>query len=235
MPTAAIVIIGNEILTGKFADENAPFLLTRLRALGCDLGRIVTIPDTLDGIAAEVSAAAARFDWVFTSGGVGPTHDDLTFPGIAQAFGVALQRHAALERILKEKLGDRCNEAALRMAEVPEGAQLWWDGDFPYPQVVMRNVVILPGVPSLLRRKFDAVAHRFAGVPLAVRRITTLRSEPEIADALTDAAGRWPGVAIGSYPRWDERPATVIVTMESRDEAALVACESFLSARVPPA
>jgi molybdenum cofactor synthesis domain-containing protein len=233
MPTAAIVIIGNEILTGKFADENAPFLVERLRSLGCDLGRIVTIPDTLDGIAAEVAAASAAFDWVFTTGGVGPTHDDLTFPAVARAFGVALVRHPALEKILWEKLGERCNEAALRMAEVPAGAELWWDGDFPYPQVVMRNVCIFPGVPSLLRRKFDAVSHRFVGVPVATARLTTELTEPEIAEALAEAAAHWPAVAIGSYPRWDERPAVVIVTMESRDQEALSMCDAWLRARVP--
>jgi molybdenum cofactor synthesis domain-containing protein len=233
MPTAAVIIIGNEILTGKFADENAPFLIRRLRELGCDLLRIVTIPDTEEGIASEVRSASAAHDWVFTTGGVGPTHDDLTFPSIAKAFGVGLARHSALAEILRSKLGTRCNEAALRMADVPEGAELWWDGDFPFPQVVVRNVVVFPGVPSLLRRKFEAICHRFAGVPVVTARIVTLRTEPEIADDLTEAAARWPSIAIGSYPRWDERPPTVIVTMEGRNDEALAACEAFLRERVP--
>ncbi len=233
MPTAAVVIIGNEILSGKFGDENAPWLVSRLRELGCDLGRIVTIPDVLDEIAAEVSHCATRFDWVLTTGGVGPTHDDLTFEGVGRAFGVGVYRHPELSAILVNKLGDNCNDAALRMAEIPEGAALWWDGGFVYPLVVMRNVCIFPGVPALLRLKFDAVAHRFAGTPVTTDRIVTRRSEPEIAAALTEAAQRWPSVAIGSYPRLEERPVVVIVTMESRETGALADCAAFLRQRVP--
>ncbi|MBM4366401.1 MAG: competence/damage-inducible protein A [Deltaproteobacteria bacterium] len=233
MPTAGIVIIGNEILTGKFADENAPWLVQRLRGLGIDLERISTIPDTLDDIATEVRGFSSRFDWVYTSGGIGPTHDDLTYLGVATAFGVPLARHPEIAEMLARKLGERCNEAALRMAEVPEGAELWWDGGFAYPLVVYRNVVIMPGVPGLLRHKFDSVAHRFTGVPVQTDRLTTLCSEPEIAEALGEAAARWPGVAIGSYPRFEERPPVVIVTMESRDADALAACGEFLRTRVP--
>lgn len=228
MPSAAIIVIGNEILTGKFADENAPWLVGRLRALGCDLGRIVTIPDTLDGIAAEVAACSAAYDWVFTTGGVGPTHDDLTFEGVAWAFGVNTARHPTLAKILEDKLAERCTEAAYKMAEVPVGAELWWDGDFAYPLVVMRNVCVFPGVPMLLKLKFDAVAHRFAGIPISTDRVTTLFSEPEIADTLTAAAARWPTVAIGSYPRFEVRPPVVIITMESRDTAALSECGAHL-------
>ncbi len=233
MPTAGIVIIGNEILTGKFADENAPWLVQRLRGLGVDLGRISTIPDTLDDIASEVRSFSTRFDWVFTSGGIGPTHDDLTYLGVATAFGAPLVRHPEIAEMLTQKLGARCNEAALRMAEVPEGAELWWDGGFAYPLVVFRNVVIMPGVPGLLRHKFESVAHRFEGIPVSTDRITTLASEPEIAGVLGEAAARWPAVAIGSYPRFEEKPPVVIVTMESRDTGSLAACGEFLRARVP--
>lgn len=230
MPTAGVVIIGNEILSGKFADENTPWLVRRLRELGCDLLRVAVIPDTLEDIAAEVATQSRRFDWVFTTGGVGPTHDDVTFAGIAQAFGLRLHHHPELEAILRAKLGVGCNEAALRMAEVPEGSELWWDGGVIYPLVVTRNVCIFPGVPSLLKLKFDRVAHRFAGTPLSVRRLHTPNQESVIADRLTEAAGRWPSVAIGSYPRLDEEPMRVIVTLESRDESALAAAAAFLLA-----
>lgn len=233
MPSAAVVIIGNEILTGKFADENGPYLIRRLRELGVDLGRIVVIPDVLETVAAEVRAASETFDHVFTTGGVGPTHDDVTLPAIAAAFGRPLVRNPVLVRVLQEKLGDRANEAAMRMTEIPEGAELWWDGAVVYPLVVMRNVVIFPGVPALLQRKFEAVAHRFAGVPVATRRLVTELGEPAIADVLSEAARRWPAVAIGSYPRFETEPHTVIVTMEGRDVAGLEACEAWLRARVP--
>ncbi|MFZ5481907.1 MAG: competence/damage-inducible protein A [Myxococcota bacterium] len=233
MSTAAVVIIGNEILTGKFADENAPFLVRRLRELGVDLGRIVVIPDVHDTIVSEVRAASAAFDHVFTTGGVGPTHDDCTLPAVAAAFGRPLVRHPVLARILEEKLADRMSEAAYRMADIPEGAELWWDGNVIYPLIVMRNVVIFPGVPALVRLKFEAVAHRFGGVPVGTRRIVTELGEPQIADTLTEAAERWPTVAIGSYPRFETTPHTVIVTMEGRDPEALEACDAWLRARVP--
>jgi molybdenum cofactor synthesis domain-containing protein len=232
--TAAVIIIGNEILTGKFADENGGYLIRRLRELGVDLQRMVVIPDVIEVIAAEVRLASSRYDHVFTTGGVGPTHDDLTFPGVAAAFDVPLVRNAELERVIRERGHGPFNTAAMRMAEVPAGADLWWDGHVFYPLVVVRNVAIFPGVPALLRLKFEAVAHRFAGVPVSTRRMTTERSEPEIADLLTQAANTWPEIAIGSYPRFDERPYTVIVTLEGRDERALEACEAFLRAGVDP-
>ncbi len=234
MATAAIVIIGNEILSGKFVDENGPFLIRRLRELGCDLGRLVVIPDVPEVIAAEVRACSAAFDHVFTTGGVGPTHDDLTLPSIAAAFGVAVERHPALEAILRKRMGDACNDAALRMAEIPVGAELWWDGEVRYPLVTMKNVAIFPGVPALLRLKFEAVAHRFAGVPVRTERLWTERTEPEIAGALTEAASAWPSVAIGSYPRFELQPPKVLVTLEGRHEAELEACVAFVAAAIAP-
>jgi FAD synthetase len=193
----------------------------------------VALPDTIADIAAEVRSASARYDHVFTSGGVGPTHDDLTLPGVAAALGVPVVRHPELEGILRARMGEACNEAALRMAEIPEGAELWWEGQVRWPLVVARNVAIFPGVPALLRAKFDAVAHRFAGVPVQTRRVVTTATEPEIADLLTEAARRWESVAIGSYPRFETTPRTVIVTMESRENEALVACEAWLRERMP--
>lgn len=233
MPTAALLLIGNEILSGKFADENGPFLIGRLRELGVDLARIVVIPDVIDVIAEEVRLASARFDHVFTSGGVGPTHDDVTFPAIAVAFDRALERHPRLAEILRLKSRGPITEATWRMAEIPAGADLWWDGDMIYPVVVMENVVILPGVPELFRRKFDAIASRFGGIPLQCRRLRTEATEPEIADALTTASERWPAVAIGSYPRFETTPHHVLVTLESRDPEALAACDAWLRDRVP--
>ncbi len=230
MPTAGVAIIGNELLSGKFADENTPWLVQRLRGLGCDLLRVAVIPDTLEAIAQEVADQSARFDWVITTGGVGPTHDDLTFAGVARAFGVTLHRHPELTTILHNKLGAACNDAALRMAEVPFGASLWWDGAVVFPLIVMRNVCIFPGVPSLLQLKFNKVAHRFAGTPMSTVRLHTIQTESVIADVLTAAAERWPTVAIGSYPRLDEVPVRVIVTLEGRDEPALVAAAAFLLA-----
>lgn len=234
VPTAAVIVIGNEILTGKFADENTPYLVRRLRELGVDLLRVSVIPDVIEVIADEVRRASAAHTWVFTTGGVGPTHDDLTMPGVAAAFGVPVQRHPELVAVLQRHARAPVNEAALRMAEVPEGAELWWDGLVRFPLVVKHNVAIFPGVPALLQLKFEAVAARFGGTPVSVRKLWTLRTEPEIADALTEAAARWPQVGIGSYPRFELSPHRVLVTLESRDLAALDDCAGFLLTHVPP-
>jgi molybdenum cofactor synthesis domain-containing protein len=228
MATAALIIIGNEILSGKFADENGPYLIRRLREIGCDLLRLVVIPDVEDVIADEVRTCSERYDHVFTTGGVGPTHDDVTFPSIAKAFGLPVHRHPTLEAVLRKRMGDACNEAALRMAEIPEGAELWWDGEVRYPLIVVRNVAIFPGVPALFQLKFEAVAHRYSGVPMGTERVWTDQTEPEIADLLTEAAARWPNVAIGSYPRFELSPPRVLVTLESRDPEALQASAAFV-------
>lgn len=232
MPTAAVVIIGNEILSGKFADENGPYLITRLRALGVDLHRLVVIPDTMDAIATEVREASRRHDHVFTTGGVGPTHDDITMPAVAAAFDLPLVRHPELLAILVRKLGADAPPAALRMAEVPEGSALWWDEGVRFPLVVTRNVAIFPGVPALLKLKFEAAAWRWAGTPVSQRRLWTFRDEPAIADVLTEATTRWPAVAIGSYPRFELDPPQVLVTLESRVEADLDACARWVGSGI---
>ena len=233
MPAVGAIIIGNEILSGKFADENTPWLIGRCRSLGLDLVRISVIPDVVDGIAEEVARCSAALDFVFTTGGVGPTHDDVTMRGIAAAFGAPLVRHPELAAIIARKLGDRATEAAMRMADVPEGCELWDDGMI-FPLVVMRNVCIFPGVPSLLKRKYDAVAYRFGGVPVSTARLETAAAESDIADRLTAAAARWPTVAIGSYPHLDHKPYTVTIALDSRDPDALAGCLAELRDALAP-
>lgn len=235
MPTAAAVVIGNEILSGKFQDANSPWLAARCRNLGIDLIRVHVIPDEVDVIATTVAEASALADHVFTTGGVGPTHDDLTMAGIAAAYDVPLVRHPDLERVLRERMGERVNPAALRMADVPDGASLWWEDGMVFPQVVMKNVVVFPGVPRLLRLKFDAIAHRLsAGLPVLTERIVSTAAETDIAAGLAAAQARFPRVEIGSYPQYDEKPYTVTVTMDSRDRKALAACLAHLRALLTP-
>ncbi len=232
MPTAAMVVIGDEILSGKVVDTNSPWLAGQLRELGVDLVRIVVVPDAVDRIAEEIVRCSALVDHVFTTGGVGPTHDDMTLEGIASAFDVPLVRHPELESLLREKTGDQPTDAALRMADVPEGTELWWEGDLFFPVVVMGNVHIFPGVPSLFQRKFKEVAHRFSGTVVESRCFVTLERESVIAGRLLDAQERWPQVAIGSYPQFDRKPWTVTITMDSRDPDALTECEAALLAAI---
>ncbi|MFT5684984.1 MAG: molybdenum cofactor synthesis domain-containing protein [Myxococcota bacterium] len=231
MPTAAAIIIGDEILSGKFVDENSPWLIGRCKSLGIDLRRICIISDEVSDIEETVARWRSRVDYVFTTGGVGPTHDDLTMFGIAAAFGVPLVRHPELVAMLVEKLGERCNDAALRMADVPEGAQLWWEGELRFPQVVVGNVCIFPGVPALFKKKFDSVAHRFTtALPRQVRAQVTQAAEIDIASGLRALSERFPTVQVGSYPQFEVKPWTVKVTLDSRDLVALDAAEIALGA-----
>src|SRR5215208_771724 len=153
-PRAALLVVGTEVLSAKVRDENGPWAAERLRDLGIRLATLLTIPDDLELIAEAVDRERRRVDWLFTSGGVGPTHDDVTVPAVARALGRELQRLPALEAALREGhrrwLGvDHVPEAVLRMADVPQGTRLV--GDPGHPVLVIDNVVMLPGVPRFFR------------------------------------------------------------------------------------
>ena len=169
--TAGILLIGNEILSGKITDANAAYLCRELRALGVEVRRITVIPDEVDLIAAEVRAFSAAYDVVFTSGGVGPTHDDVTIEGVARAMTVPVVRHPALVELLERYYRGRITEASLRMAEVPEGAELVGGETVRFPTVMMRNVYVLPGVPEIFRAKFEALRERFRDQPIHLKNV----------------------------------------------------------------
>jgi molybdenum cofactor synthesis domain-containing protein len=215
MPTASVVIIGDEILTGKFQDENGPFFIRRFRTLGVSLVRLVTIRDELDEIAEEVRRCSACSDHVFTTGGVGPTHDDLTFEGIARAFDLPLVEHPDLVALI-ERFGLPKDAGTMRMAMVPEGTQLMMSEHHGYPVVKVRNVFVLPGVPRLMRQKFETVAPEIAGEAVTCVRVYARDYETHVAVSLGEVADRFSDVAIGSYPRFGEASHKLIVTLESR-------------------
>lgn len=217
---AGIVIIGNEILSGKFADENALFLIGELHELGVELGRIAVIPDEVEDIARTVAWFAERFDVVFTSGGVGPTHDDVTMEGIARGFGTRVVRHPRLEEMVRAYHKNRVTEGHLRLAEVPEGAHLVAGDGEVWPIIAYRNVFILPGVPALFRRKFLAVRERFRQAPYVCARLYVVADEAAIAADLGRVVAAHPQVAFGSYPRVEETDYQVLLTVESQDPDA---------------
>src|SRR2546425_9266269 len=150
--TAGIILIGNEILSGKIADVNAAYLCRELRQLGVDVRRISVVPDEVELIAREVVTQSRDFDVVFTSGGVGPTHDDVTIEGVARAMGVPVVRHPTLVALLERYYGGSVTEASLRMTEMPEGAELVGQS-LRFPTILMGNVYVLPGVPEIFRQK----------------------------------------------------------------------------------
>ena len=232
--TAAAIIIGDEILSGKFAEENAAFLIRELRALGVALRRIEVIPDDVDEIARAVRSASERYEHVFTSGGVGPTHDDKTMEGIAQAFGTKVVVEPGLAAALRSFYGERFQDRHLRMAEVPEGAAML-PADHPaWPVTSYRNVYILPGVPVIFRRKFEAMRERFRVRPFALRRVYCMADEASIATYLDAVVAAFPGVAVGSYPRFDAADHRVQVTLEGKDAATVEAATEQLVASLPP-
>ncbi|TVQ93110.1 MAG: competence/damage-inducible protein A [Deltaproteobacteria bacterium] len=236
MPTVAGIIVGNEILSGKFADQNGPHLIERTRALGADLMRLVTVPDVRQVIAEEVARCAERFDQVITSGGVGPTHDDVTLESVAMAFGTKVARHPELEQLL-ERYG-LTNPHAMRMAEVPEGSILHRGSGTSFPVVQFQNVWILPGVPKLFQQKLLAVEPSLSGESMQTRRLYTDEHETEIAARLQRVQLAHPSVEVGSYPRFSEGPPHVIVTLESRDtpslDAAFQTLQKALRLIAPP-
>lgn len=234
MSTAGIAIIGDEILSGKFVEENAAFLIGELRTLGVELRRIVVIPDELEDIAATVLELSARFDHVFTSGGVGPTHDDVTMAAIAKAFGTTIVRQPELERRVRAYWGDKLSEPNLRLADVPATAELVYGKDLIWPVVAVNNVYILPGVPSLFRRKFVDIRDRFRTEPVTVARVYVDAEEGSIAADLDAVVAAHPAVKIGSYPRFSENDFKVLVTLEGRDAADLGGAFAMLVERLGP-
>ncbi len=236
---AGIVLVGNEILSGKVTDANAAYLCRELRALGVDVRRIAVIPDDVEEIAREVAAFSRAFDVVFTSGGVGPTHDDVTIEGVARAMGVRVVRHpvlvAALERYYRERLGAAATlgEPHLKMAEVPEGAELLADGNVRFPTILMGNVYILPGVPEIFREKFDALRDRFRDQPFHLRQVFVSVAESALAPYLNDLLVTFPALLLGSYPEFSNPEYRVKVTLESRDAIYLEGALTALLSRLP--
>jgi len=232
--TAGILIIGNEILSGKFPDENAPFLLKELRVQGVDVERVHTIPDEIDIIADEVARFASDFTYVITTGGVGPTHDDVTLDGVAQAFGEKLVRHQQMEQMLRQAMRDRePNASLLKMCDLPESAELLTSPDLWFPLVRVRNAYVFPGVPRLLKMKFESSRDLFIGRPVSLRRVFLRCSEHDVAQHLHDLLEAFPDVMIGSYPRVDETEFRTLLTLESRDVDYLGRAVDSLLEKIP--
>jgi molybdenum cofactor synthesis domain-containing protein len=233
-PTAALLIIGEEILSGKVDEENARFAVRELRALGVSVRRIEVVPDDEAEIAAAVRSMSARFDHVFTSGGVGPTHDDVTLPAVARAFGMGVASRPELEALIRRALGQELHERDLRMAEIPTGARLIY-GEPPdftrWPVVAVENVYILPGVPAIFRRKFETLRHLLQAGPIFGRFVLSRDGEGAIAGALDAVVAAFPSVTIGSYPQL-EAAYKVKITLDGRDAAAVEAAMGALLERL---
>jgi molybdenum cofactor synthesis domain-containing protein len=230
---AAILIIGNEILSGKVRDANSPFLVDELRSLGVPVRRILVVPDVVDVIAGSIRSLSASFRHVFTSGGVGPTLDDLTFEGLSRAFDAPLEEEPRLAAVIRNHFGTATRASHLKMARLPRGATLRWTAGLLWPVVEMQNVMVFPGDPGILREKFTAVREDFRDAPFHLRRVFTTLDEGTLAPILEQVDASHPSVAVGSYPVYGNPDYAVQVTLESKDARAVERAVADLLAAVP--
>ena len=231
--TAGIIIIGDEILSGKVRDSNSFYLASELRNLGVSLKRILVIPDDTEIIGIEAVEFSKHYDYVFTSGGVGPTHDDVTMEGIAKGFAARLIKDSQLEGYFRSKYGDQLNDALLKMADVPEGAEIIDPGNMSFPLVLYKNIFIFPGIPEYLRNKFSLIKERFRSSSFHLRRLFLDADESDIAAILNTVVAECREVSIGSYPILGNPEYKIIVTVESKSEDALSNAMELLLKRIP--
>lgn len=233
-PSAAALVIGNELLTGKIREANVEVLAKELFALGIELERVVFCADEVETIAAELQALTARHDWVFSSGGVGPTHDDVTLEAVAKACGRPLERSPEIEGLLRGFYGDRINEDHLRMADVPAGAKLLTALGSPWPLVLVEKIFVLPGLPEVFRYKMPILRlHLQGGRPFFTRVLATHAEEGDIAAPLRRVAEAFPALRIGSYPRGIEPGARVTISFEGQEESLVESAVAALHAALP--
>jgi molybdenum cofactor synthesis domain-containing protein len=221
--TAALVIIGNEILSGKVEEANARYLAQELFVMGWHLMEIAVVPDHHQTVVQSVRRLAATFDHVFTSGGVGPTHDDITLDAVAEAMGKQLVVSHVLELLLRKFYGvELLTPSQARLAMVPEGAVLHYGQASQYPQMMVDNVYPLPGIPDLFRKKFAELKELWPqGVPRERRCLQLVAMETDLADLLARVAGDHPDVQLGSYPTFKEGDWHLELVLESSDLAQL--------------
>ena len=200
--TACVLIIGNEILSGRTRDANLGFLGERVTVLGIRLMEARVVPDQDGVIIDTLNDVRQRFDYVFTTGGIGPTHDDITAECVARAFGVPLIQHPEARAILEAHYPPgELNEARLRMANTPEGATLIENPVSKAPGFQIGNVFVMAGIPSIMQAMFESLKHRLTGgAPLLTKAVAAALPESYLAPGLTAVQERYPEVEIGSYP-----------------------------------
>ena len=233
--TAAVLVIGDEILSGRTKDKNIGYIAEYLTAIGIDLREVRVVPDVEDEIVAAVNALRARYDHVLTTGGIGPTHDDITADAIAKAFGVPIDFDPRAVAILEARYGKAdLNEARMRMARLPAGASLIDNPVSKAPGFTIGNVHVMAGVPSIMQAMLDALAKELpTGRKMHSRSVPAGMGEGRIAAPLGAIQAAHPDVAIGSYPSFD--PVTgfnTTIVLRSRDEEKLAVAEAAVIAMV---
>ncbi|XP_014674340.1 PREDICTED: FAD synthase-like [Priapulus caudatus] len=242
--TAGIIVIGDEILKGQTLDTNSHFLSKHLFSLGVKVQRVSVIPDDLEVIAKEVREFSSKYTYVLTSGGIGPTHDDMTSEGIAMAFGEEVKPHAELVKLVRQFFGDvSMDSPEMKLAHVPESAQLRYGvhpitgKTAPYPLVTVRNVYLFPGIPHLLERNFANVEHLFRNeaVQFHVRQMFLAQDEMSIAGMISKVNKQYKDrVDLGSYPKLDNSYYQVKLTIQGKTTEIVDEVYNHLASLFPP-
>ncbi|MEO8874592.1 MAG: competence/damage-inducible protein A [Polyangiaceae bacterium] len=233
-PTAAALIIGNELLSGKVEESNLPLLARTFRGLGIELRRVVMTLDDIDVIAEEVRELSATHDWLITSGGVGPTHDDVTIEAVAKAFDMKVVSSPAVEDMIRTYYGDRCTPGHLRMALMPEGAVLEVSPEIRWPTLRVKNTWLMPGIPEVFRMKLPVIISRIsAGKPYISRAVYTQMEEGNLKPLLDAVVAQFKDVDVGSYPKWRDPTYKTKLTFDGRDEARVLAASDFFVTLLP--
>ena len=225
---AAILIIGNEILSGRTQDTNTSTLATWLNSLGVKVGEVRVIPDVEETIINSVNLLREKYNYVFTSGGIGPTHDDITSESISKAFDVPYEKHEEGYKILEAyyKPGE-FNDGRQKMIWMPRGAKLILNPTSGAPGFYVQNVFVLPGVPSILKSMLGGIKNKIVGGDPIISHTISLRTfESHIADSLTAVQNKYKNVEIGSYPFFQAGKLGVSIVMRSDDESLIDKCSS---------
>ncbi len=232
-PTAAIVTVGNELLSGETENTNASWLARELIDCGIAPKLILTLPDEVSAIARGLRDAAASHSHVFVTGGVGPTPDDVTREAVAEALEVPLADHPTMPGILRQLYGATFTDRVLVMARLPEGAELLADDGTLFPGFRLENIYVFPGLPDLMRANFALVKPTLQGVPFQSKSLTTSLDESRYADLLAEAMAAFPQVLFGSYPHLEDGRFSATVVLRSRDADALEEAWGWLNERWP--
>ncbi len=233
--TAAVLVIGDEILSGRTKDKNIGYIAEYLTGIGIDLKEVRIVPDEEPEIIAAVNALRARYTYLFTTGGIGPTHDDITADCVAKAFGVPLEHHPRAVEIMRERVaatGGVMNEARMRMTRVPKGGELVLNKISAAPGFRIGNVIVMAGIPSVMQAMLDYVTPQLkTGTPMLSETIRADCREGDIGTELGEIAKLYSDVVIGSYPFHDEnKVANTNVVMRSRDPARLALVKAAVAA-----
>ena len=225
---AAILIIGNEILSGRTQDTNTSTLATWLNSLGVKVGEVRVIPDVEETIVSSINLLRKNYNYVFTSGGIGPTHDDITSESVSKAFNLPYEKHEEGYKILEAyyKSGE-FNDGRQKMIWMPRGANLILNPTSGAPGFYVENVFVLPGVPSILKSMLGGIKNKIVGGNPIISHTISLRTfESHIADSLTDVQNKYQDVEIGSYPFFQAGKLGVSIVMRSDDQNLINKCSS---------